>query len=82
MLYPLQNLLQESGQIQTTIQNRNVLCYKEAVSFVLFIQAIFYLKNLGRNISRSGRNWGESMMFGIDEIQKLKINLFLTITMY
>lgn len=82
MLYPLQNLLQESGQIKTTIQNRNVLCYKEAVSFVLFIQAIFYLENLGRNISRSGRNWGESMMFGIDEIQKLKINLFLTITMY
>lgn len=82
MLYALQILLQESAQIQTTIQNRNLLCYKEVVSCVLFIQAMLYLENLERNMFRSGRNWDESKIFWMDEILKLKINLFLTITTY
>lgn len=82
MLYALQNLLQESGRIQTTTQNRNLLCYKEVVNFVLFIQAVLYLENLERNMFRSGKNWDESMIFWVDEILKLKINLFLKITMY
>ena len=38
---------------------------------MLFIQAMFYLENPEINSFWSGRNWGESMIFLVDEMLKV-----------